>query len=148
VGAQGHAEGKSYITLVSELVGIVETPRHLRDACSRRLPGEKAQFQSAYQRWRARHAELFARIDAQVARATARAKREGSTWTLADFGEAGSELMHERLRAVTLEEARRVCAQYDGFLEDEDAAMESTVPKRLAVIEEADRELASREAQQ
>jgi hypothetical protein len=137
----GVGEGKSYFTLVGELIGIVDTPRYLRDACSRRLPDARQRVHAAYASWRERHAALLARVDEQVRRADARARRQGSSFTATDFGEAGAQRMHEQMRGVDLAQARGICSQYETLLEEKDEAMAGVVPARLAAIEDADRRL-------
>ena len=144
---EGIAEGKSYFTLVGELVGIVDTPRYLRDACARRLPDTRPRVHAAYAAWRARHAALLARVDEQVKRADARARRQGSSFTPSDLGEAGAQRMHAQMRGVDLAQARGICGEYESLLEEKDEAMAGMVPTRLAAIEAADRQLSSDEGQ-
>lgn len=140
-------EGKSYFTLVGELIGIVDTPRYLRDACSRRLPDARQRVHAAYASWRDRHAALLARVDEQIRRADARARRQGSSFTATDLGEAGAQRMHGQMRGVDLDQARSICSQYETLLEEKDEAMAGIVPARLAAIEDADRRLSSGEGQ-
>lgn len=139
------AEGKSYFMLVGELVGIVDTPRHLRDACASRLPETRQHVHVAYAAWRDRHSALLARVDNQISRADARARRQGSSFTPTSFGEAGAQRMHEQMRGVDLEQARFICSQYETLLQEKEEAMAGTVPTRLAAIEAADQQLSRRE---
>lgn len=144
---EGIAEGKSYFTLVGELVGIVDTPRYLRDACARRLPDTRQHVHAAYSAWRGRHAALLARVDEQVRRADARARRQGSSFTPSDLGEAGAQRTHAQMGSVDLGQARGICSEYESLLEEKDAAMTGVVPMRLAAIEAAERQLSSGEGQ-
>lgn len=132
------AADKAYMTQVSELVGIVEAPAYLRDACLHRLPDTRPALRSAYESWRRRHATILAAIAAQVQRAEALAKRQGSRFAVADLGRAGAQLMRERLDGVPPGQARRICRDYDDFLRDLDETMRDTVPRRLRALELAE----------
>lgn len=133
--AHAAAADTAYMTQVSELLGIVEAPLYLRDACSRRVPEMRPALQASHAAWRARHAELLAAIEAQLRRADAHVVRQGARFTLADLRRAGAQAMDHRFDRLGHAEAREVCAGYDDFLREQDATMQGTVPQRLATLQ-------------
>lgn len=133
------------MTLVAELVGIVESPRYLQAACSRRLPDTTASLLAEYRAWRTRHAQVLDAVARQAERASARARREGSRVSMADLSAAGAQVMRDRMDGLGEAQAREICRQYSELLRDKDVAMAESVPRRLAVIEAADRERSASE---
>ena len=63
------AQGESYMALVGELVGAVESPRVVMETCVARKSGRRGDLQPAFEAWRARHAALLTQVDAHLARA-------------------------------------------------------------------------------
>lgn len=137
LGGGVHAAEKAYMTQVSELLGIVGAPRHLRDACAARVPDLAPALRASYAAWRRRHAGLLAAIAAQVELAETHAKRQGSPFEVADLDRSGAAGMHERMRGVAPAQAREICRGYDAFLQDMDATMHDTVPQRLEAVTRA-----------
>lgn len=128
------AADKAYMMQVTELLGIVEAPLYLRDACLRYAPAIGAAVRGEYAAWRQRHAALLDAIDVKFRKADARARREGSPFSLADLRQAGAQSLDERFRPLAPAEAREVCAGFGEFLREQDATMRSTVPQRLATL--------------
>lgn len=147
VSAPGFPADKSYMTLVAELVGIVESPRYLQDACGRRLPEMRAARFAEYQQWRKRHSALLAAIAVQIDKANARARRQGASVSITDLSNAGAQVMREKMNSLAKAQAREICGEYSEILRDKDVSMADPVPKRLAAIEEADRQLSASEPQ-
>jgi hypothetical protein len=143
----GFAADKSYMTLVAELVNIVETPRYLQEACGHRLPDRRAALLAEYQAWRKRHSGLLAAIAVQIDKANARAKRQGASVSITDLSAAGAQVMRDKMDSVGKAQAREICGEYSEILRDKDASMANVVPRRLAAIEEADRQLTASEQQ-
>ena len=133
------------MTQVAELVGIVETPRYLQEACGHRLPDRQAALLAEYQAWRKRHSDLLAAIAVQIDKANARAKRQGASVSITDLSTAGAQVMREKMDSLGKAQAREICGEYSEILRDKDVSMADAVPKRLAAIEEADRQLSTSE---
>jgi len=144
-GATGFAADKSYMTLVGELVGIVESPGYLQEACGHRLPDMKAALRAQLLEWRRRHSELLTAIGLQIEKANARAKWSGSRVSMADLSAAGAQVMREKMDSLGEDQARQICGEYSELLREKDVSMAGSVPQRLAVIEEADRQLSASE---
>lgn len=145
--AGASAEGKSYVALVGELIGIVEKPRYALVACARRFPEKQAEMEAAYEAWRVRHASVLSRYELQMERASARIAREAPKETLQKFQAAAYSVVDASLGARNGERARSYCDNYGALLNEKDSAMTDTVPKRLTVIENSDAELTRRESQ-
>ena len=143
--APGSAAEKSYMTLVAELVGIVETPRYLQEACGHRLPDRQAKLLAEYQAWRKRHSDLLAAIALQIDKANARARRQGASVSITDLSTAGAQVMRDKMDSINEAQAREICGEYSKILRDKDVSMADAVPRRLAAIEEADRQLSASE---
>jgi hypothetical protein len=142
------AAGKSYMTLVGELIGAVEGPRLTRDSCANHVPSSAHENSRLYEAWKMRHKDLLDAVAEQVARANVRLKKQG-----APSGdeptklmiEAVSQRIEQTMSAVTPDQAAEFCGRYSEYLERKDAEATTSMKELLSLVEYADRELTSRE---
>jgi hypothetical protein len=142
------AAGESYLTLVGELLGAVESPRLIRDACATRFPSTAKENSQLYDAWKSRHKALLDSIAEQVRRANVRLKKQG-----APGGDEPSRAMVEALgqgleqsiSEMTPDQIARFCGRYPKLIETKDVEARTSIPKLLSIVENADKELALRE---
>ena len=140
------AQGESYMTLVGELVGAVESPRVVMETCIARKAGRRGDLQPAYDGWRARHADLLARVDAQLTRADARLRAENPDSGARSVADAMNRILQRRYESLDAAALRQLCGRYDEMLRAKDVEMEAAIPELLKRVGEADRALAARES--
>jgi hypothetical protein len=142
------AEGQSYMSLVGELLGAVETPRMFRDGCAMRVPATAAERAQLYDEWRVRHKALLDAADEQVARANERLKKQAAPETVdpvSKMKEAASRMFDEHLDKMTSQDLKEYCGSYAAYLKYKDDEFKNSVPQLLKVVTEADRALTERE---
>ena len=142
------AEERSYMSLVGELLGAVESPRMFRDGCAKRVPATSAQNARLYDDWRARHKALLDAADEQIARANERLKKQAAPAAgdpVSNMKESATRTYDEHLDKMTSPEVNEYCGSYAAFLKFKDDEFKSSVPNLLKVVTEADRALTERE---
>ena len=142
------AAGKSYMTLVGELVGAVEGPRLTRDACAVHAPSSANENSRLYEAWKMRHKALLDAVAEQVAHANVRLKKQGALGgdePTKAMVEAASQRIEQTLSAVTPNQAAEFCSHYSEYLERKDSEATTSITELLSLVEYADKELTSRE---
>ena len=142
------AEGKSYMTLVGELLGAVETPRMIRDYCAKRAPGTDVEFARLYEAWAMSHKELLGAVAEQLSRANVRLKKQG-----APGGERPIDFirnfvarqLEQVLGDMTPADLAKFCSAYPQYIEKKDKDAETSIRELLSVVEYADQKLTERE---
>jgi hypothetical protein len=142
------AAGKSYMTLVGELMGAVESPRLIRDSCATHFPSSANDNARLYDAWKSRHKALLDSVAEQVRRANVRLKKQGAPGgdePARAMVEALGRALEQSLSEMTPDQIAQFCGQYPKLIEKKDAEATSSIPKLLSVVEYADKELTSRE---
>jgi len=142
------AEGKSYMTLVGELVGAAEAPRMIRDYCANRAPGTAVENARLYEGWATRHKDLLGAVAEQLSRANVRLQKQG-----APGGERPIEFMRkfaaqqleQALDGMTPADVVKFCSAYPQYIEKKDKEAETSIRELLSVVEYADQKLTERE---
>jgi hypothetical protein len=140
--------GQSYMTLVGELMGAVESPRAVRDFCTMRSPATAAKNARLYADWKERHKALLDSIDEQIAHANVRLKKQG-----APGGDNPAEFMlmsvrsvlEERLDGMSKSQVKDFCGNYSAMIKSKDEEASTSIPRLLEVVTHADKVLAERE---
>jgi hypothetical protein len=143
--ATASAQELPYMTLAGELAGAVESPRVVMETCIARKSGRRGEYQSAYDAWRARHASLLAQVDAQLARADARLKRDNPASGANSVADAMTQILQRRYDSLDAAALRQVCGRYVEMLRSKDAEMADSVPRLLQRVAEAERALSVKE---
>lgn len=146
--AAAFAEGKSYMALVGELMGSIESPRMIRDYCAANSPDTAAENSRLYEAWKERHKELLQAIADQVARANIRMKKQG-----AGGGDEPSKVMvataekslTERMQQLTPDQLKQLCAGFPALIEKKEREATTSIPELLYAVSEADKALSARE---
>ena len=94
------AQGESYMALVGELVGAVESPRVVMETCVARKSGRRGDLQPAFEAWRARHAALLTQVDAHLARADARLRAENPDSGARSVADAMNRILQRRYESL------------------------------------------------
>jgi hypothetical protein len=136
------AQGKSYMTLVGELVGAVENPHLVQEVCVSRFPKRRAEFVAAYSAWRTRHSDVLKAIDEQVARANVRLQSQGAPPGATVVSTIGA-ILKRRFDTLDTGKARQLCDAYPEILKSKDEEMRTTVPGLLQVVTDADRQMSA-----
>jgi hypothetical protein len=139
------AEDVPYMTLAGELAGAVESPRVVMEACVARKSGRRGDYQPAYEAWRSRHATLLAQVEAQLARADARLKRDNPGAGANSVAEAITRILQRRYESLDAAALRQLCERYPEMLRSKDAEMSGAVPQLLRRVAEAERASAARQ---
>jgi hypothetical protein len=142
------ASGKSYMALVGELVGSVQSPRIIRDYCAVHSPSTAVRYAKLYDEWAARHGALLAAIDEQAARAAVRLKKQGAPggdkpieWLIATI----TDSVLAKFDGYSSAQAEQVCSGYPKLLEAKDEEAEGEIPRLLSIVSDADKSLTTRE---
>jgi hypothetical protein len=142
------AAGKSYMTLVGELIGAVEGPRLTRDSCAVHVPSTADENARLYEVWRMRHKDLLDAVAEQVARANVRLKKQGAPGgdeTIKGLIETASQRIEQTMSAVTPDQAAEFCGHYSEYLERKDSEATTSMKDLLSLVEHVDKELTLRE---
>jgi hypothetical protein len=142
--ASATGQGKSYMMLVGDLVGAVETPRLIQEVCGSRFPKRRTEFADAYSQWRARHEDVLKAIDEQVARANVRLERQGAP-PGASVVTTINGILQRRFDTLDAAGIRQLCGAYPQTLKAKDEEMKSSVPTLLEVVADADRQMSAKE---
>jgi len=142
------AGGQSYMSLVGELVGSVQSPRIFRDYCAVHSPSTAARYAKLYDDWSERHRTLLEAIDEQAVRAAVRMKRQGAPggdkpveWII----EAVKNSILANFDGLSPAQAEQVCSGYPKLLKTKDEDAEAEIPKLLSIVSDADKSLTARE---
>lgn len=106
------AQGESYMALVGELVGAVESPRVVMETCVARKSGRRGDLQPAFEAWRARHAALLTQVDAHLARADARLRAENPDSGARSVADAMNRILQRRYESLDAAALRQLCGRY------------------------------------
>jgi hypothetical protein len=136
-------QGKSYMMLVGDLVGAVETPRLIQEVCGSRFPKRRTEFADAYSQWRTRHEELLKAIDEQVARANVRLERQGAP-PGASVVTTIDGILQRRFDTLDASRTKQLCDAYPQTLKAKDEEMKSSVPTLLEMVADADRQMSTK----
>ena len=142
------AGGKSYMTLVGELMGAVESPRLIRDSCAAHVPSSANENSRLYDAWKLRHKDLLDAVAEQVLRANARLKKQGAPGgdePARAMVDALGDALEQSISEMTPGQVTQFCGQYPKLIEKKDVEATTSIPKLLAVVEDADKDLTSRE---
>lgn len=142
------AEGKSYMALVGELLGSVETPRIVRDVCATRSPATADTNAHLYEDWKARHKELLDAIDEQIARATVRLKKQGANDgepSMQEMVMAIQGVLEGQLDGMSKSQVQEICGRYPDLIKKKDAEASTSIQNLLEVVANADKVLSERE---
>ncbi|MCU0759658.1 MAG: hypothetical protein MUF07_10770 [Steroidobacteraceae bacterium] len=141
----GRAEDVPYMTLAGELAGAVESPRVVLEACVARKAGRRGDYQAAYEAWRARHATLLTQVDAQLARADARLRRDNPAAGASSVADAMTRILQRRYESLDAAALRQLCSRYPEMLRAKDAEMTDAVPRLLQRVADAERAAAAKQ---
>jgi hypothetical protein len=142
------AAGKSYMALVGELFGAVETPRIVLDVCASRSPATADSNARLYAGWRERHRALLDAIDEQISRANVRLKKQaaaGSEHSLQDAVTAIRGVLEHQVDGMSEPEVREFCGRYPDLIKKKDAEASTSIQELLNVVAHADEVLSERE---
>jgi hypothetical protein len=142
------AEGKSYMTLVGELMGAAETPRMIRDICANRAPGTAVEYARLYEGWAMRHKDLLGAVAEQLSRANVRLKKQGAPGGQRpiDFmRNFVAQQLEQALDDTTPADVVKFCSGYSQYIEEKDKEAETSIRELLSVVEYADQKLTERE---
>lgn len=143
--ATAYAQEPPYMTLVGELAGAVESPRVVMETCVARKSGRRGEYLPAYEAWRTRHAALLAEVDAQLARADARLKRDNPASGANSVADAMTRILQRRYESLDASALRQVCGRYAEMLRSKDVEMTDSVPRLLQRVAAAERALSAKE---
>jgi hypothetical protein len=148
-----NAAGQSYMSLVGELVGAVESPRVLRDICARSVPETAAQNARAYEAWAKRNDEILVAVQAQRSRADVRLARQtasqpGTPKSTEEFLALLQEQLVTQLRQAGPKAAKNMCSKYPELISSSEEARAIEIRSLLKSVTHADEVLTQREAQQ
>ncbi len=141
------ASGKSYMDLVGQLFGFVESPKLIRDFCATRSPETASQNARLYDEWRSRNSKLIDAVAIQVAHADIRLARQNPPADAKSFEQIRGNMkakLEETLQQNTPEWIDKVCAVYPKLIEKKDEEAGTSIQQLLSPVEAADKELASR----
>lgn len=133
------AQGESYMALVGELVGAVESPRVVMETCVARKSGRRGELQPAFEAWRARHGTLLGQVDAQLARADARLRADNPDSGARSVADAMNRILQRRYESLDAAALRQLCGRYPEMLRAKDLEMQAEVPALLKRVVEAER---------
>ena len=142
------ASGNSYLDLVGQLFGSVESPRLIRDFCATRSPDTASGNAKLYDDWQSRHAELLEGVAIQVAHADVRLRRQNPPTDARSFDEIRANMkvkLEETLQQNSPEWISQFCTMYPKYIEKKDEEARTTIKQLLSTVEAEDKELASRE---
>jgi hypothetical protein len=148
-GAASAADtGKPYLALVGDLVGAVKSPEIMKEQCGEKFRGGRKANDKLFKEWTTRHAETLAAVDVQIERANERLRRQVGNADLPPSPATSVTRAHlDRVfSAMTDDDAREYCAQFPAVLAQKDRQFDGEIPRLLAQVEAADRELTAREA--
>jgi hypothetical protein len=142
------AAEKSYMALVGELAGFVESPRLVRDYCAARSPATASANARLYDDWKARHKALLDAIEEQIGRANLRLKRQGAPGgdnPIAAMLATAPGLVEEQLAGMTTSQLKTYCGSYASLIKTKDAEASTSIPRLLEVVANADQVMSARE---
>ena len=142
------ASGKSYMDLVGELFGSVESPSLIRDFCATRSPGTASENARLYDEWRSRHLDLLEAVAIQVAHADVRLAHQNPPADAESFAQIRSNMkakIEESMRQKSPEWIVQFCSTYPKFIEKKDEEAKTSISQLLSIVEKADKDLVSRE---
>lgn len=142
------AEGKSYMTLIGELMAATESPRMIREYCAKRAPVYDALYTRMYEIWSMRHKDLLAAVAEQLARANVRLKNQGAPGgdrPIDSMRQIASERLEQHLGGMTQAEVAQYCSGYPQLIEKKDKDAETSIRQLLSVVEFADKKLTEQE---
>ena len=141
------ADGRSYMALAGELMGMVEGAGMVRDACAARSPSTEAANARLYENWKRRHKAVLDAAREQLAHANERLKRQGAPGEdpIEGMLAAGRSLLEEHLDGMTPSQLREYCGAYSALIEFKDREASTSLPKLLEIVADADKVLTERE---
>lgn len=147
------AAGQSYMSLVGELVGKVESLRMLRDHCAAAAPETAVKNAKAYEAWAERNAGLIAQVQTQRERADTRILKQAadnpsapkSTTKIVAILQRG---VFAQLASTDIESQRTMCAQYPDMISASEKSRSKEIAALLKTVTHADEVLTQREARQ
>jgi hypothetical protein len=147
------AAGQSYMSLVGELVGSVESLRMLRDICASSTPETATQNAKAYEAWAKRHADLLASVQIQRSRADVRLAKQaaanpGAPKSTEDVVAILRERLATQLSLSSPEVRKATCSKYPEFVLSSEKARTDEILSLLKTVTHADEVLTQRETQQ
>jgi hypothetical protein len=151
--ASANAAGKSYMSLLGELVGKAEMPRMLRDICADASPETAKQNARAYEEWAQRNAELLSAVKVQQDRGDVRlAKQAGENPGAPKSTKEVIAMLHEVLAEQVSQAGpaagKDMCSKYAGQLSSTEETRKAEIQSLLKTVTDADKALSTREAQQ
>lgn len=149
---EGGAAGQSYMSLVGELVGKVESLRLLRDHCSSVFPQTMDANKRVYEAWAERNAELLALVRAQREHVDRRLAKQAAADPSAPKSTAEIVVLLEQrlsaqLRGAGLAAQQSFCAKYPDMVVASEKARNEEITALLKTVGHADEILSAREKQ-
>jgi len=147
VAQPAQPSGSSYMDLVGQLFGSVESPRLIRDFCAARSPGTASENARLYDEWRSRHLELLEAVAIQVAHAEVRLTQQNPPVEAKSFDQIRSNMaaqLDASMKERSPEWIVQFCRTYPRFMEKKDEEARTSIQQLLSTVEQADKELASR----
>jgi hypothetical protein len=148
-----NAAGQSYMSLVGELVGSVESLRVLRDVCAHSAPETATRNARAYEAWTERNATLLVSVQTQRRRADVRLakqaeKNPGSPKSTEEIMVLLQERLASQMSQAGPEALKEACSKYPELISSSEKARAAEIQSLLETVTHADEVLTQRESQQ
>lgn len=147
------AAGQSYVSLVGELVGKVESLRMLRDHCSNAAPQTTDANKRAYGAWAQRNADLLALVRTQRERADQRLAKQAAAdpsapKSMAEIVVLLEQRLSVQLRGANVDAQQSLCAKYPELISSSEKTRSEEIAALLNTVTHADEVLSGREKRQ
>jgi hypothetical protein len=147
-----NAAGQSYMSLVGELVGEVESLRMLKDICAHSAPETATQNARAYEAWAKRNDALLVSVQTQRRHADVRLakqaeKNPGAPKSTEEIIALLQERLATQLSQVGPQAQKETCAKYPELISSSEEARTNEILALLKTVTHADEVLTQREAQ-
>jgi hypothetical protein len=141
------AAERSYMSLIGELIGMVEGARMVRDVCAVRSPSTAAANSRLLDSWKTRHKPVLDAAASQISSANDRMKKQGAPGEnpVKDMLTAGQGLLEKHLAGMTPAQVREYCGAYPDLIDLKDREATTSIPEILKLLSDADRAPTERE---
>lgn len=151
--AGASAGSQSYMSLVGELVGKVESLRMLHDYCLNASPQTADANKHAYEAWAQRNADLLALVKTQRSHADRRLAKQAAA-AGPSIPKSTTEIvvlleqhLSAQLRGADANTQQSFCAKYPELISSSEKARNEEIVSLLKTVTDADEVLSEREKQ-
>ena len=139
------AAERSYMSIIGELVGMVEGATMVRDVCAVRSPSTAAANSRLHDAWKARHKAVLDAARLKIADANERLKKENAAVEdpIKSMVTTGRGMLEEHLAGMTPSEVQDYCGAYADLIGLKDREATTSIPKLLKSLADADKNLPS-----